>query len=85
MAMRSRSSSRAPRPSTSSLTFGGGARGVLFLHGRLNFYDVQGVRSRFNSGAPSCIVAYGEHAYTVLQNAVMRDELRGKLLLLGAA
>lgn len=35
------------------------ATGVLFLEGRLHFYRADGTRSRFNAGAPSCLVAYG--------------------------
>lgn len=36
------------------------ADAIYFLRGRLNFYTPQGVRSAFNSGAPSCLVAYGD-------------------------
>jgi len=35
------------------------AHGVLFLHGRLHFHHQDGSRARANSGAPSCLVAYG--------------------------
>ena len=37
------------------------ADGVLFLHGRLYFHRPDGTRAAANSGAPSCLVAYGEH------------------------
>ena len=36
------------------------ADAILFLRGRLNFYDVDGIRSDNDCGAPSVLVAYGE-------------------------
>jgi hypothetical protein len=38
------------------------ATGVLFLHGRLYFHHADGTRAGANSGAPSCLVAYGDRA-----------------------
>lgn len=38
------------------------ASGVLFLHGRLYFHTSDGERAGANSGAPSCLVAYGSVA-----------------------
>ncbi|MHA0288301.1 DNA N-6-adenine-methyltransferase [Mycobacterium sp. C3-094] len=35
------------------------ADAVLFLHGRLHFHHANGERAAANSGAPSCLVAYG--------------------------
>lgn len=35
------------------------ADGVLFLHGRLYFHRPDGARAAANSGAPSCLIAYG--------------------------
>lgn len=35
------------------------AHAMLFLRGRLHFYDVQGGRARHNAGAPSVLIAYG--------------------------
>lgn len=35
------------------------AHAVLFLHGRLFFHRADGSRAAHNSGAPSCLVAYG--------------------------
>lgn len=40
------------------------AHAILFIKGRLHFHYVDGTRAVANSGAPSCLVAYGE------QNAV---------------
>jgi len=45
------------------------ATGVLFLHGRLFFHYPDGTRATANSGAPSCLVAYGEADATMLANA----------------
>ena len=36
------------------------ANGILFLKGRLHFHYVDGTRAKANSGAPSCLVAYGK-------------------------
>jgi len=38
----------------------GKASAILFLHGRLHFHKPDGARASANSGAPSCLVAYGE-------------------------
>lgn len=38
------------------------ASAVLFLHGRLHFHFPDGTRAPANSGAPSCLVAYGTEA-----------------------
>lgn len=37
----------------------GKADSVLFIRGRLFFHHATGARARHNSGAPSCLVAYG--------------------------
>lgn len=37
----------------------GKADAVMFLHGRLHFHRADGTRAAANSGAPSCLVAYG--------------------------
>jgi hypothetical protein len=42
------------------------ASGVLFLHGRLNFYHVTGARATKNAGAPSALIAYGAENAEVL-------------------
>lgn len=36
------------------------AKAVLFIRGRLHFYDVEGNRSKANAGAPSVLIAYSE-------------------------
>lgn len=35
------------------------ADAVCFIEGRLHFHHVDGTRAKANSGAPSCLVAYG--------------------------
>jgi hypothetical protein len=45
------------------------ATSILFLRGRLNFHHVDGTRSEHNSGAPSCLVAYGGNNTTALINS----------------
>lgn len=50
------------------------AHGILFIEGRLYFYDVNGNRAKNNSGAPSCLVAYGEDNAICLE----KSEIAGK-------
>lgn len=45
------------------------ASGVLFLHGRLHFHYPDGRRADANSGAPSCLVAYGQADAEILRRA----------------
>lgn len=40
----------------------GQATSILFIYGRLKFYDVNGIESKVNSGAPSVLIAYGKEA-----------------------
>lgn len=42
------------------------AHAVLFIEGRLHFYDVHGNRAPHNSGGPSCLVAYGQENANIL-------------------
>lgn len=42
------------------------ATAVHFLHGRPHFHYPDGTRGRANSGAPICLIAYGEQAYARL-------------------
>lgn len=37
------------------------ATAILFLEGRIHFHLPDGARAKANAGAPSCLVAYGEH------------------------
>lgn len=47
----------------------GKASAVLFLHGRLHFHHADGTRASANSGAPSCLVAYGQADAAILRQA----------------
>lgn len=51
---------------------------LLFLKGRLHFYNVAGERAPFNSGAPSVLVAYGDYDARRLANS----GLEGKFIAL---
>lgn len=54
------------------------AHGVMFLKGRLRFYNADGTLPVNSAGSPSCLVAYGADNVRA-----MRDSgLNGKLLLL---
>lgn len=54
------------------------ASAVLFLKGRLHFYYVNGSRASANSGAPSCLIAYGLNNVRSLKES----GLTGKLIIL---
>ena len=47
----------------------GAAHAVLFIQGRPHFHYVDGTRAPFNSGAPICLVAYGEPNVSALQSS----------------
>lgn len=42
------------------------ADAILFIKGRPHFHTVDGKRAPFNSGAPICLVAYGQHNVAAL-------------------
>ncbi len=47
------------------------ADGILFLKGRIHFHDAKGVRAKFNSGAPSALVAYSlADAYRLRESGI---------------
>ncbi len=52
---------------------------ILFLEGRLHFHFPDGRRARHNSGAPSCLVAYGQADAAKLRNS----GIAGKFIRLG--
>lgn len=54
----------------------GVATGVLFLRGRLDFYDVRGRKALYNAGAPSALVAYGQRNV----DALKRSRIEGRLV-----
>ncbi len=57
------------------------AQGIMFLKGRIFFYDVTAIRPKNGPGAPSCLVAYGD------ENALMLKEsgLEGQYLALNSS
>ena len=46
----------------------GVATGILFLKGRLSFYNKDGIAPNSNAGGPSCLIAYGKYNFDVLKN-----------------
>lgn len=54
------------------------AQGILFLKGRLVFYNVDGSKPKNSAGAPSCLVAYGKENAEALKQC----GLNGKFLYL---
>ena len=54
----------------------GKATGILFLAGRVTFLDPERKAAKANSGAPSCLVAFGwDDAY-----ALYHSGIRGKYI-----
>lgn len=45
------------------------AKGIMFIKGRLKFYNVDGTRAENCAGAPSCLVAYGENNAKILESS----------------
>ncbi len=43
------------------------ASAILFMHGRVSFHHLNGEHAKANSGAPSCLVAYGEKDAALLK------------------
>lgn len=54
------------------------ADAILFLYGRLTFYHTDGTKGKYNGGAPSAIIAYGQEAISRLQYS----KLKGKIVYL---
>lgn len=48
------------------------ATAILFLEGRISFLDAKGVVAKANSGAPSCLIAYGEADALALASSELR-------------
>lgn len=55
------------------------ADAILFLRGRPHFYCVTGEKAKANSGAPSCLIAYGAENMERLRDC----GLEGRLVVLG--
>lgn len=47
------------------------AEAVLFLHGRPHFHHGDGTRGKANSGAPICLIAYGDAAANRLDTCTL--------------
>jgi len=54
------------------------ADSILFIKGRLYFYNVDGSKAKANSGGPSCLVAYGSQNSVALKYS----NLQGKFITL---
>lgn len=52
------------------------ADSILFIKGRLTFYNVDGTPADHNGGAPSCLVAYGKNN----TDAILKSKIKGKLI-----
>lgn len=45
------------------------ATGILFMKGRIKFYNIDGVEAKSPAGAPSCLIAYGMYNFASLSNS----------------
>ena len=54
------------------------ADGIMFLAGRLTFYNTDGTKAKNSAGSPSCLVAYGK--YNI--EAIAHSNIMGKLIYL---
>lgn len=51
------------------------ADAILFLYGRPHFHKPDGTRGASNSGAPICLIAYGDEAVSRLQSSGLEGRL----------
>ncbi len=58
------------------------ATAVLFIEGRLSFYNKNGTIAAGNAGAPSCLVAYGEGDADLLLKTNTTRKIQGNYVLL---
>lgn len=56
------------------------ASAILFLRGRISFWDASGKPGAGAAGAPSMLVAYGAKAVERLEKAVLCGKLKGELM-----
>lgn len=56
------------------------ADSILFIRGRLHFYNIEGQRAKKNCGAPSVLIAYGEENMQALSDS----GIKGKHLLVNS-
>ena len=59
-------------------TVWGHADAVLFIKGRPHFHYVDGTRAKFNSGAPICLVAYGDENWRTLESSWLGHVVQAK-------
>jgi len=52
------------------------ASDILFLKGRLKFYNTEGIQAKASAGAPSVLIAYGDQNAEILKNC----NLEGKFI-----
>lgn len=50
------------------------ADSLLFIQGRLYFYDINGEKAKGNAGAPSVLIAYGKNNSKILSNCNIKGQ-----------
>lgn len=62
------------------------ADAILFIKGRLTFHHQDGSKARYNSGAGSCLIAYGtknvQSLIEIPKTPIIKQNLNGKLIIL---
>lgn len=56
------------------------AESILFIKDRLHFHDLNGIRSKSNSGAPSVLISYSEYDSLMIENS----GIQGKHILINS-
>jgi len=51
------------------------ADAILFMKGRISFYNVNGIQAKYSGGAPSCLIAYGQDNIVALENSKIEGQL----------
>ena len=50
------------------------ASAILFLKGRLKFYNTEGVQAKASAGAPSVLIAYGDNNAEILRDCYLEGK-----------
>lgn len=48
---------------------------ILFMKGRIKFFNVDGTESKYSGGAPSCLVAYGQDNVKALIDSKIKGQI----------
>lgn len=62
------------------------ADSIMFIDKRINFYDINGIRSKSDGGAPSVLISYGENNCDAIEDSGIKGHhiyLKNKVFIIG--